>query len=203
MINNQESAGEGSARDKEDHEVHKEYVFEEETCEVTSKLKIKFPFDEIIQEKMRRADLSNYSHLSDLISHPSKTDTCKHGNSWSTKDPKSMGWIYSKTVRIAHSNYVPERERTIYYRKTSGNCNCKHIYDGKDDQLQIVSNGKSDTRGSARAVSFVSIRLPHRVPSKWNSNARVLQELSSKVHKQVWNERIFFDMLENLVRRLC
>ena len=159
VINNQESAGEGSARDKEDHEVHKEYVFEEEICEVTSKLKIKFPFDEIIQEKMRRADLSNYSHLSDLISHPSKTDTCKRGNSWSTKDPKSMGWIYSKTVRIAHSNYVPERERTIYYRKTSGNCNCKHIYDGKDDQLQIVSNGKSDTRGSARAVSFVSISL--------------------------------------------
>ena len=155
MINNQESAGEGSARDKEDHEVHKEYVFEEETCEVTSKLKIKFPFDEIIQEKMRRADLSNYSHLSDLISHPSKTDTCKHGNSWSTKDPKSMGWIYSKTEL-----HTP----TMYQKESAQSTTEKHR-----------ATATANTSMTARMTSYKLFQME-------NQKLAVLQEQLSLIH---------------------
>ena len=119
--------------------------------------KLKYPFDKAFQDNMKKNDLNNYSDLTELISSPRDGEKCSHGHSWSVEDPKMLGWIYSKKVRISHSNFVTERDRTVYYRKTTSTCNCKLLYDGASDLLLPVSRGSYKNLGMT--VNLVSLSL--------------------------------------------
>ena len=117
-----------------------------------AKLRLMFPFE----DKLRQVDSANYSELCHLISEPSGEE-CVHGHKWSDDDPKAQGWIYSNSVKIAHSSYVAVRERTAYYRKTVGKCDCKLVYDGLSDLLVPVSRGQNKYTG--KPFNLVSISL--------------------------------------------
>ena len=124
---------------------------------------------------MRETDGSYYDKLSDLVSKPEEGAKCEHGNEWSLDDPIGKEWKYTSNVNIVHSTYVLERKRTLYYRRTTGDCKCILTYDGKPDMLLPVrrchqTNGlksnqtrsdKDDTikMGNGKVVTLVSLSL--------------------------------------------
>ena len=132
-----------------------EYDEGQETFESSHRLK--YPFDKSFQDNMRQNDLSNYSDLTELISSPREGERCSHGHSWSVEDPRTHGWIYSKKIKIAHSNFVTVRDRTVFYRKTTSTCKCKLLYNGASDLLLPVSRGSYKILGMA--VNLVSFSL--------------------------------------------
>lgn len=90
---------------------------EDEVVEaMKSNQKLNYPFDEITHEKMRKIDSENYKNLVKLTSVVKQNEKCSHGNNWDQDDPVKNEWIYSKKVKIAHSSYVENKERTVYYR---------------------------------------------------------------------------------------
>ena len=132
-------------KDDEDHETY------------GSSQRLRYPFDKAFQDNMKKTDMNNYSDLVELISAPREGEKCIHGHPWSEEDPKTQSWIYSKQVKIAHSNFVPHKDRTVYYRKTTSTCNCKLLYDGASDLLLPVSTGKGIRLGYA--FNIVSLSL--------------------------------------------
>ena len=122
-----------------------------------SSQRLRYPFDKAFQDNMKKTDMNNYSDLVELISAPREGEKCIHGHPWSEEDPKTQSWIYSKQVKIAHSNFVPHKDRTVYYRKTTSTCNCKLLYDGASDLLLPVSTGKGIRLGYA--FNIVSLSL--------------------------------------------
>ena len=103
---------------------------------------INYPYDKATQQRMRETDGSYYDKLSDLVSQPEEGAKCDHGNEWSLDDPIGKEWKYTSNVNIVHSTYVLERKRTLYYRRTTGDCKCILIYDGKPDMLLPVRQCK-------------------------------------------------------------
>ena len=82
-------------------------------------------------------------------------------------------------VNIAHSTFVTKKERTIFYRRAIGDCNCIILYDGKDDMLLPVSHHKPKlTKTTGRRfgykVNVVSLSLLSDYANdffrKWNPN---------------------------------
>ena len=136
---------------------------------------INYPYDKATQQRMRETDGSYYDKLSDLVSQPEEGAKCDHGNEWSLDDPIGKEWKYTSNVNIVHSTYVLERKRTLYYRRTTGDCKCILIYDGKPDMLlpvrqckqtnglksnQITSdNDEAMKMGNHHVVHLVSLSL--------------------------------------------
>ena len=77
-----------------------------------------------------------------------------------TDDPRERGRVYSKKVNLAHSTYVAKKERTLFYRRTVGDCNCILLYDGKKDLLLPVSYHNPWQRNSM-ADSVIKSMLCH------------------------------------------
>ena len=76
-----------------------------------------YPFDDIVQAKMRILDSSDFSNLTEFISKPRTDEKCLHGFTWSQDDPRAHNWIFSENIKIAHSSYVAKKERKAYFRK--------------------------------------------------------------------------------------
>ena len=93
----------------------------------------------VVQQKMRKLDCSQFENLRELISIPKSGEKCDHNNPWSEEDPIKNEWIYSKNAKIAHTNFVIPVERKVYYRKTTGSCDCINIYNGECDMLLPTS----------------------------------------------------------------
>ena len=85
--------------------------------------KLKYPFDSVTQENMRFYDTCTYENLTELVSDHCD-GLCQHQNSWSKDDPVERGWIFSRNVKIFHSTYVKKKQRAVFYRKTTGGCDC-------------------------------------------------------------------------------
>ena len=115
-------------------------VENDETISFATHQRLHYPFDRETQERMRVADGSQYEDLIELISKPDVDEKCDHKNNWSLEDPRAKDWVYSRNVNISHSTYVKEQQRTVFYRRTTGDCNCILLYDGKSDMLLPVSH---------------------------------------------------------------
>ena len=108
----------GTQEKKETEECYDEdYEDEDESVEaMKSNHKLKYPFDKATHEQMRKNDSVNYNNLINLTSKPKENVTCPHGNKWNENDPVENEWVYSRKVKIAHSSYVEQKERTVFYR---------------------------------------------------------------------------------------
>jgi len=61
---------------------------------------------------------------------------CPHGNTFNTDDPVACNWMSRKGVTIyKEAVTILDLERIVYYRPTSGGCECKLEYDGQEDLL--------------------------------------------------------------------
>ena len=120
-----------------------EDVEEDESLQIASCQRLDYPYNKETQEQMRDADSSQFSDLIELVSKHDDDEMCHHKNKWSAEDPRQNGWIYSSNVNISHSNYVAKKERTVFYRRTTGACDCILPYDGKADMLLPVSRSQS------------------------------------------------------------
>ncbi|KAI8485763.1 hypothetical protein Bbelb_364730 [Branchiostoma belcheri] len=100
----------------------------------------------------------NNKHLFGLTTFPEHlvpsiwdaSTTCNHGNPWDRRDPVKEGWVAFRGVTIhleagALPNYIDRtaqetREWVVYFRPTTGNCDCRLPYDGQEDLLFNFSN---------------------------------------------------------------
>ena len=65
-----------------------------------------------------------------------------HNNLFDDRDPISQHWIQTKKVKIYDTNWVPDIERTVYYRPTVGNCSCKQNWTAEKYLLLNTSKNK-------------------------------------------------------------
>ena len=108
---------------------------DDESVKIASCQRLDYPYNKETQKQMRDADGSQFADLIELVSKPDGDEMCGHKNKWSAEDPRQNGWIYSTNVNISHSNYVAKKVRTVFYRRTTGACDCILLYDGKADML--------------------------------------------------------------------
>lgn len=80
--------------------------------------KLEYPFSKETQSKMRKADSTMYENKTNFL--PKKDGACPHISPWDQRDPIENGWIYSSDVKIAHSTYIEDRTRRVYYRSVLG-----------------------------------------------------------------------------------
>ena len=64
----------------------------------------------------------------------SGSERCVHGYEWDSGDPVSNNWYRKKKAKIVKSAMVIE-EVSIFYRVTTGDCDCKMPFDGQDHVL--------------------------------------------------------------------
>ena len=76
-----------------------------------------YPFDDIVQAKMRILDSSDFSNLTEFISKPRTDEKCLHGFTWSQDDPRAHNWIFSENIKIAHSSYVTKKKEKPVFKK--------------------------------------------------------------------------------------
>ena len=93
----------GSEEESEDFETLKEHA--------TERFHLRYPFDQDVQRKLRKLDCSQFENLRELISIPKNGETCVHNYPWSEEDPIENEWIYSKSTKIAYTNFVTPVER--------------------------------------------------------------------------------------------
>ena len=72
--------------------------------------------------KIANCDLSELVHLVPKFDKHLKCEL--HKNKFDERDPIKQVWIQSRSVKIYDTEWLPEVERTVYYRPTVGNCNC-------------------------------------------------------------------------------
>ena len=93
----------GSEEESEDFETLKEHA--------TERFQLRCPFDQDVQRKLRKLE-----NLRELISIPKNGEKCVHNNPWSEEDTIENEWIYSKSTKIAYTNFVTPVERQDHQR---------------------------------------------------------------------------------------
>ena len=69
-----------------------------------------------VQAWNQKLDCSQFENLTGLISIPKNGKKCVHNNPWSEEDPIENEWIYSKSTKIAYTNFVTPVERQDHQR---------------------------------------------------------------------------------------
>lgn len=125
-------------------------------------MKLKLPLSEQTQQLMQRADDQEYDKIEHFFNdHIEGTSCLLHQNSWDSRCPIQNDWWYANKVKIAHSKYVKPKPRKVYYRPTTGECDCRLPYNGEDDML-LDMGGKHTTRqrnGTQSVSTLVSLSL--------------------------------------------
>ncbi|XP_074655948.1 uncharacterized protein LOC141909389 isoform X2 [Tubulanus polymorphus] len=118
------------------------------TCVYTaiSRSPISYPLKEH-QQQILRSRNRGMPFPSEFI--PSfTTDKCQHGNPWDTQDPFAMNWLAKETVKV-HTENCSMNETMhdgiikpikVYYRPTTGSCDCKLHFDGSEELLSNLNN---------------------------------------------------------------
>lgn len=154
--NNQETQKENS------NAIIEENDNEDKENDLKSNLKLKLPLSEETQKMMQRADDQDYDEKEHFVNDHIEGNNClPHKNSWDGRCPIENEWWYANNVIIAHSKYVKQKQRKIYFRPTTGGCKCRLPYDGEDDMLLEVG-GQSRTRirnGPQSTATLVSLSL--------------------------------------------
>ena len=92
--------------------------------------------------------------LTEFIPEFNSDIKCIHGNEFDSICPKEQGWIQSRQVRIYDTEFVSQKERVAYYRRTINNyCTCKQFWTGN-----IILNC---SRELGKVVHLVSYSLLH------------------------------------------
>ena len=108
---------------KEEHiEYYNKEEDQNENTSINSNHKLEYPFDEETQKKMRVSDSTLYDSKINLI--PKTDGLCPHKNSWDKSDPIEKDWVYSSDVKLAHSTYIEDKTRKVYYRSVLGQTYC-------------------------------------------------------------------------------
>ena len=92
-----------------------ENIEEDKEVKENSLHKLNYPFDRATQEKMKKADSMMYDKLTNLVPKPCEGEVCPHGNLWNQEDPIENAWIYSSKIKIAHSKFIEDKERKVFY----------------------------------------------------------------------------------------
>ena len=131
---------------------------DDEEIKVLNRATLKFPLTETTQALFREYDSNFYDEKEVFADLPILGQKCSsHGNEWSDENPVEMDWCFSDQVKIAHTSFVKQRERKVYFRKAV-KCDCKLLYEGDEDFLVRVG-GSKQTKYHVRAVSLVSYGL--------------------------------------------
>ena len=77
----------------------------------TQRIQLRYPFDQDVQQKLRKLDCSQFENRTELISIPKNGEKCFHDNPWSEEDPIENEWIYYKNAIISHTNFVKLRKK--------------------------------------------------------------------------------------------
>ena len=155
-----EKLPEENEQSRRDEEENKEDTNEDD--EDKSNMRMKIPISSHTQKLMQMADAQEYDSMENLVSdHIEGTSCIKHKNLWDSRDPVENNWFYASQVIIAHSKFVKPSQRKIFYRPTTGKCNCQLPYNGEDNMLLEVG-GLTRTRrknGPNSVASVVSLSL--------------------------------------------
>ncbi|XP_072021477.1 uncharacterized protein [Amphiura filiformis] len=171
-----------------------------------SKEKVKTPLSPVQQELYRKYESGQKSFPVHLIPHISDETGCKHGHLWDSADPVEHGWVVGKATIYKEGCSMThmcqdgiEQPITVYYRPSTGDCNCRLDYDGYHDLLLNLNNtdmvyygvlfsylhhmleGRNPLAACHRAYSHSHIFLSgtkciplHKLRLAWNSFARLL-----------------------------
>ena len=86
----------------------------------------------------------SFPDLIDLVPNYDAEITCKlHGEKFDGRDPVKMLWVLSRKVVIYNADWVPSKNRVVYYRPTENRkCDCKLILTGEEHLSMIVIKGQ-------------------------------------------------------------
>ena len=108
---------------------------------ILSKRDIPYPLPEPLKLLHDRHERGQQEFPLQLIPHVEEGCMCTHGNLWDCSDPISNKWIAHKGVKIyKESITIYDSQQTVYYRPTTGECDCKLFYDGQTDLLLNLDN---------------------------------------------------------------
>ena len=85
-----------------------------------------------------RSYLCGRPYPTHLIPEYSASRKCKCGHLFRDEDPTVLNWIQSKeaSIHLAHTSL----KCIVYYRPTTGNCECRQQYDGRRELLINLDN---------------------------------------------------------------
>jgi hypothetical protein len=119
---------------------------------------LKFPPTKATQAMFRKFATMEYNEKEHFVDEPNESLRCKtHNNLFSTEDPIINNWWFSNKVKIAHSNFVTDKTRKVYYRIAAG-CDCKLMYEGEED-FMVRIGGSTDKKYKNRPVTLISYGL--------------------------------------------
>ena len=119
---------------------------------------LKFPTTESTQTLFRQFESGYYDDKDVFVDENIQGQKClEHGNEWSDDDPVENGWWFSNNIKISHTSFVRQKERTIYYRKTE-TCDCIKLYEGDEDFL-IRIGGSGESKHQTKSVHLISYSL--------------------------------------------
>ncbi len=106
-----------------------------------SKKKIPYPLPDGLKLLHDRHEKGQEEFPLQLIPQVEEGHVCTHGNHWNCGDPVINKWIAHKGVKIyKQSITIDDSQRTVYYRPTTGECDCKLFYDGQAHLLLNLDN---------------------------------------------------------------
>ena len=163
-----------------------------ETAKTAPGQRLNYPYDKVTQQRMRDVDGSYYDNLIELVSKPEDDAKCQHANGWSADDPVEKGWIYTNRVNIVHSSFVVKKLRTMFYRKTIGDCECILLYDGKTDMLLPVIRSRTNQLQSNQIRSD-QIKLTRKKGTMTLVSLSLLADFANEFFKNGTTMRGFFN----------
>ena len=86
--------------------------------------------------------------------HSSEFECKIHKSKFDSRDPKKHGWIQSRNVKIYDTEWLPDVERTVYYRPTVGNCHCYQTWTGEEEKVLNISKNQI-----GKVVHIVSYKI--------------------------------------------
>ena len=110
---------------------------------ISSQEKLHWPPSKKVQDEFRKSAHSDLSHLTDLVPKFDRELKCSlHNNKFDSRDPIKHVWVQSKSVKIYDTEWLPDIERTIYYRPTVGDCKCYQTWTGASEKLLNISKNQ-------------------------------------------------------------
>ena len=107
---------------------------------------MKWPPAKEMQQKFRENARSGhcFPDLMHLVPNYDAEITCKlHGEKFDGRDPVKMLWVLSRKVVIYNADWVPSKNRVVYYRPTENRkCDCKITWTGEEHLLLNVNKGQ-------------------------------------------------------------